>query len=122
MDLAVANELAASIATSLMDHAPVRGWRRIELRVIRYNADTHSYIAGCHAGRERHFLRCPDDLHDRLEELARLVSTPERGLFTKMSLDVDADGSFEARYGYAPISDDEEFVDDNVLLSPAFWP
>jgi hypothetical protein len=115
-------DVVEAIATGLIDACPLPGWERIELRVIRWDADSFTSLLWARGGDRREDFPLPDPEHDRIEQLAVLAGGTSGACFTKMSLDVFADGRFDARYGFAPVTEEDEFRPDEELLDPRNWP
>lgn len=114
------HDCVEAMATDLFHVAAPLAWDKVELRVIRWDEETITAFLRSLAGVEIQYLSILDNTHDRVEELAHLTSTEDKGLFTKMSLDVFSDGRFEARYGYGPVSEEDEQRED--ALEPKYWP
>jgi hypothetical protein len=122
MKFASPQECVEAIATEMIHSAPVAHWDKLELRVIRWSAESTTRVSSCYAEGTRLELRLPGHADNWVEALAQMVSTPDKGLFSRLSLDVAADGSFQARYGYGPVSEEDEVKLALGELPKDFWP
>lgn len=115
-------ECVEAIATELFRSAPMDKWEILELRAMRPSEDRIVFTTICRVdGKARH-VETSLEMSEWLDELAQLASSPDKGLYTRLALDVTPEGDFHARYGYNAIVEDD--IDKMALnkLPGDFWP
>ena len=98
-------------------------WDLISIRAVRSEGSVTTIDQFRRAGsNEDEDLPLISDLGGIIEQLAGAVSTPDKGLFTKMVLTIDRSGRYEAHYGYESLPEDLVKLMALGRLGRDFWP